>query len=85
MQLFVLAEPALKALGLTKIAPRRWIDGSNPPARRLFELQLLKGDGIIASWGFSLDTLFHILPGEKFAGIAPTRQRSLMFLFLRRS
>lgn len=50
----------LEPLGLTEIAPRRWIDGSKPPARRLFELQLLKGACLKACWGFSLDFVPHI-------------------------
>jgi hypothetical protein len=50
----------LEPLGLTEIAPRRWIDGSKPPARRLFELQLLKGASLKACWGFSLDFVPHI-------------------------
>jgi hypothetical protein len=50
----------LEPLGLTEIAPRRWIDGSKPPARRLFELQLLKGASLKACWGFSLDFVPHV-------------------------
>jgi hypothetical protein len=49
----------LSPLGLAEIAPRRWIDGSKPPARRLFELQLLKGASVKACWGFSLDFVPH--------------------------
>jgi hypothetical protein len=51
---------SLAPLGLTEIAPRRWIDGSKPPARRLFELQLLKGASLKACWGFSLDFVPHV-------------------------
>jgi hypothetical protein len=55
----------LRPLGLSKIAARRWIDGSKPPARRLFELQLLKGASLKACWGFSLDFVPH-LSGRSF-------------------
>lgn len=54
----------LNALGLTKCTPLRWIDGSNPSSRRVFEFQLTKGDGILASWGFSLDIVPHISGGR---------------------
>jgi hypothetical protein len=54
----------LGPLGLTDIAPRRWIDGSKPPARRLFELQLLKGASLKACWGFSLDFVPHLSGGS---------------------
>jgi hypothetical protein len=50
----------LEPLGLTEVAPRRWIDGSKPPPRRLFELQLLKGASLKACWGFSLDFVPHV-------------------------
>src|SRR3954469_10621541 len=50
----------LGPLGLTEIGPRRWIDSSRPPARKLFELQLLKGASLKACWGFSLDFVPHI-------------------------
>jgi hypothetical protein len=53
----------LPALGLNDITVRRWVDGSQPPARRMFELQLLKGAGIKACWGFSLDFVPHISAG----------------------
>jgi hypothetical protein len=53
----------LGPLGLTELAPRRWIDGSKPPARRLFELQLLKGASLKACWGFSLDFVPHLSGG----------------------
>ena len=53
----------LPSLGLTEITPRRWIDGSQPPVRRLFELHLLKGAGIKVCWGFSLDFVPHISGG----------------------
>lgn len=50
----------LEPLGLSEIAPRRWIDGSKPPVRRVFELQLLKGACLKACWGFSLDFVPHL-------------------------
>jgi hypothetical protein len=53
----------LQPLELTETAPRRWIHGSQPPARRLFELQLLKGAGLKACWGFSLDFVPHVSGG----------------------
>jgi hypothetical protein len=53
----------LEPLGLHETAPRRWIDGSKPPARRLFELQLLKGAALKACWGFSLDFVPHLSGG----------------------
>ena len=55
---------SLEPLGLSEIATRRWVDGSKPPARRLFELQLLKGASLKAPpppcWGFSLDFVPHV-------------------------
>ena len=54
----------LGPLGLNEIIPRRWVDGSQPPARRIFELQLLKGAGLGALWGFSLDFVPHISGGS---------------------
>jgi hypothetical protein len=45
----------LEPLGLRQAAPRRWVDGSKAPVRKLFELQLLKGATFKACWGFSLD------------------------------
>jgi hypothetical protein len=54
----------LQPLGLTEMTPRRWIDGSQAPARRLFELQLLKGAGLKACWGFSLDFVPHLSGGS---------------------
>ncbi|MEX2120423.1 MAG: hypothetical protein WD847_12580 [Pirellulales bacterium] len=50
----------LEPLSLSEIAPRRWIDGSKPPARKLFEFQLLKGASLKACWGFSLDFVPHV-------------------------
>ena len=50
----------LAELGLIQIAPRHWVDGSVPPARRMFQMSLLKGAGIVANWGFSLDFVPHI-------------------------
>jgi hypothetical protein len=49
----------LPTLGLGQIAPRTWIDGSTPPARRMFSLSLLKGASMKATWGFSLDFVPH--------------------------
>jgi hypothetical protein len=46
--------------GFVEITPRRWVDGSDPPKRRLFELQLLKGAGLKACWGYSLDFVPHL-------------------------
>jgi len=54
----------LPAFGFTEITARRWVDGSQPPVRRMFELQLLKGAGIKACWGFSLDFVPHISGGR---------------------
>jgi hypothetical protein len=51
-------------LGLKEISPRTWIDGSQPPVRRIFELQLLKGAAMKACWGFSLDFVPHIAAGN---------------------
>lgn len=59
-----LLQERLGALGFTEIAPRRWIDGSKPLARRLFELQLLKGAALKACWGFSLDFVPHLTGGS---------------------
>jgi hypothetical protein len=54
----------LQPLGLTEISPRAWIDGSRPPAKRMFELMLLKGGSMRARWGFSLDFVPHISGGR---------------------
>jgi hypothetical protein len=54
----------LPAFGLTEITARRWVDGSQPPVKRMFELQLLKGASIGACWGFSLDYVPHISGGR---------------------
>jgi len=54
----------LPAFGLSEITARRWVDGSQPPVRRMFELQLLKGASIGARWGFSLDYVPHISGGR---------------------
>lgn len=54
----------LPPLGLTERATRSWIDGSHPPVRRLFEIQLLKGASMKANWGFSLDFVPHIAGGR---------------------
>lgn len=50
----------LPSLGLGQISPRSWIDGSKPPARRMFEIVLVKGQGMKTRWGFSLDFVPHI-------------------------
>src|SRR5690349_12890117 len=50
--------------GLIEAAPRRWIDGSKPPARRLFSIELLKGAAMTAAWGFSLDFVPHVSGGK---------------------
>jgi hypothetical protein len=53
----------LPSLGLSQLTARSWIDGSRPPARRLFEIALLKGAAMHAQWGFSLDFVPHISAG----------------------
>jgi hypothetical protein len=50
----------LEPLGLVEVAPRRWMNGSRPPVRSLFELDLLKGASLKACWGFSLDFVPHV-------------------------
>ena len=40
------------------------MDGLEPPCRRLFEIQLLKGAGLKACYGFSLDFVPHISGGR---------------------
>jgi hypothetical protein len=50
----------LSPLGLTENSARSWIDGSAPPARRMFQISLLKGASMKACWGFSLDFVPHI-------------------------
>ena len=54
----------LPPLGLAEITPRTWVDGSQPPVRRIFELSLLKGAAVKACWGFSLDFVPHISGGK---------------------
>jgi hypothetical protein len=54
----------LTPLGLEENTARVWVDGSKPPARRMFEFQLLKGAGMKACWGFSLDFVPHISAGR---------------------
>jgi hypothetical protein len=54
----------LQALGFVQIAPRRWVDGSAAPIRRVFEMQLLKGASMKALWGFSLDFVPHLSGGR---------------------
>ena len=51
----------LQALGFVQVAPRRWVDGSTAPIRRMFEMQLLKGAAMEAKWGFSLDFVPHLV------------------------
>jgi hypothetical protein len=50
----------LMPLGLAHAAPRIWIDASLAPAKRMFELVVLKGAALRARWGFSLDFVPHI-------------------------
>jgi hypothetical protein len=50
----LLDEP-LAGLGLTRTAPRRWVDGRTPPVRPMVELRLLKSTSTYLAWGFSLD------------------------------
>jgi hypothetical protein len=45
----------LSPLGFERIGPRRWVDSSRPPIRRMFEFQRLKGEGYSTRWGFSID------------------------------
>ena len=54
----------LPSFGLTEAAARTWIDDSHPPSKRMFELALLKGAGMRARWGFSLDFVPHITGGR---------------------
>jgi hypothetical protein len=54
----------LSPLGLAEIRPRTWIDGSRRPARRMFDLIILKGAKMRARWGFSLDFVPHISGGR---------------------
>lgn len=54
----------LPPLGLIENGPRKWIDGRQPPVRRLFELRLVKGAGLKVCWGFSLDFVPHISGGR---------------------
>jgi hypothetical protein len=54
----------LQALGFVQVAPRRWVDGSIAPVRRVFEMQLLKGAAMKAVWGFSLDFVPHLSGGR---------------------
>jgi hypothetical protein len=50
----------LLALGFEQVAPRRWVDGSAAPVRRVFAMQLLKGAAVKPQWGFSLDFVPHL-------------------------
>jgi hypothetical protein len=45
----------LSPLGFERIRARRWVAGTYPPIRRIFEFQPLKGDQYSGRWGFSLD------------------------------
>jgi hypothetical protein len=54
----------LQGLGFVQVAPRRWVDGSSAPVRRMFEMQLLKGAAMKARWGFSLDFVPHLSGGR---------------------
>lgn len=54
---------ALPPLGLTEVNARKWVDGAQPPVRRVFELQLLKS-AMKACWGFSLDFVPHLSGGH---------------------
>src|SRR4030095_10376942 len=54
---------SLSPLGLAEMTVRVWLDGSQPPVRRLFELQLARG-AMKACWGFSLDFVPHIAGGR---------------------
>ena len=54
----------LLPLGLTAVGPRTWVDVSHPPAKRMFQLVLLKGESMRAGWGFSLDFVPHISGGR---------------------
>jgi len=51
-------------LGLASIGPRTWLDESRPPIKRMFDLILVKGAGMRARWGFSLDFVPHISSGR---------------------
>jgi hypothetical protein len=54
----------LGPLGFVRRGPRSWIDGRNPPYRRLFEVDLLGGGSVYAAWGVSLDFVPHIADGH---------------------
>jgi hypothetical protein len=54
----------LLPLGLTPVGSRAWVDRSGTQAKRMFELALLKGAGMRARWGFSLDFVPHISGGR---------------------
>jgi hypothetical protein len=45
----------VSAAGFEPVGPRRWVSCVNPPIRRIFEFQALKGATYSARWGFSLD------------------------------
>jgi hypothetical protein len=42
-------------LGFQRTRPRRWVDNTTPPIRKIFEFQPLKGLSYSARWGFLLD------------------------------
>ena len=50
----------LEPLGFVEVAPRRWVNGSVPPARQLFQMSLFRGASMRPSWGFSLDFVPHL-------------------------
>jgi len=54
----------LHPLGFVQVKPRRWVDGSAAPVRRVFEMVLLKGAAINPWWGFSLDFVPHLSGGR---------------------
>ena len=58
-----IVDERLSLLGLTRLGPRTWIDGSAPPTRRMFQLQLLKGASLKTTWGYSLDFVPHLSGG----------------------
>ncbi len=45
----------LSSLGFERIRPRHWVESAQPPIRRIFRFQALKGLSYSACWGFSLD------------------------------
>lgn len=57
-------ERHLAPLGFTPIKPWHWVDGSSAPARRVFDLMLLRGASMQPNWGFSLDFVPHLSAGK---------------------